>query len=455
MSDPAAPTAMKALTCPACGAPVNLRAAGYTVTVACGHCGATLDALDPELKLIASAQQALSVPRIALGTRGTLAGVVWETVGYLERTDGDDPWSEYLLFNPYYGYRFLVDGGHRWTLGRLLDASPKTKGDSARIVDGLLFRQDDDAYEVSVTVALGEFYWRVAVGDTVRATDFTGPGIMLSREEADDEETWTRLDVLANGVVEGAFALTPGRGQGSAGAPNQFAGAGAPRQFGQAAPPASDASPTPKVRQSKPHCTLARIALVVWLVVCFIHPSSAMLKSVQIDTPLDQPNRTVTLEAIDLPRPHNRVVVQTQGRMLDNAWIDVDVDLVNEKTQATFEGSTIAEHYSGVDSDGSWSEGKTDNQVVFSKVPAGRYNVVLDVGAHRWSANAPATASWSQGASAYSSDSAPSPQLLVWVNRGGLSMGNAILAFLAIVIPSAVISYTSFRARLRRDGVIK
>jgi len=429
VSEPVATT--RALTCPACGAPIELRAAGYTTTVACSHCGSILDALDPELKLIAHAQQALRAPRIALGTRGTLADVTWEVVGYLERTDDDEPWSEYLLFNPYYGYRFLVDAGDRWTLGRLLDGPPATRGGAVRVVDGLMFRQDDDAYEVRVTVALGEFYWRVAAGDTVQATDYSGPGAKLSQEQAEDEETWTRLDTLPAGAVESAFGLA---------APKQFAGAPSPT-------PAAPAGP----KQKKPHCTLARLALIGWLVIMVIHPSSVALKNAQIDTALDGQERTVALGSIDLPKAHNRVSINTQASGLDNAWIDVDARLVDQKTQQSYEGYALAEHYTGRDSDGPWSEGDSHGVLQFSSVPAGRYDLVLDVSGHRWEGAQSSPPSWSQS----SDSSAAHPQLMVSVNRGGLPGTNVFLAFLAIVLPAMAISYSNFRANLRERGVIK
>ena len=106
---PQAAPAVKALTCPSCGGTVTLRAAGYSVTVACEYCGSILDVASPEVKLITEYQHALEGLAIKLGARGTLKGVEWEVVGYLGRSEhGTYPWSEYLLFNPYHGYRWLV-----------------------------------------------------------------------------------------------------------------------------------------------------------------------------------------------------------------------------------------------------------------------------------------------------------------------------------------------------------
>ena len=37
----------------------------------------------------------------------------------------------------------------------------------------------------------GEFYWRVSVGDKVRAADFVAPPFMLSQEMTDKEVNWS------------------------------------------------------------------------------------------------------------------------------------------------------------------------------------------------------------------------------------------------------------------------
>jgi hypothetical protein len=59
-----------------------------------------LDAVDPEIKLIARHQEAAANLEIPLGTRGTLRGVEWAAIGYLERSENWSGWAEYLLFNP-------------------------------------------------------------------------------------------------------------------------------------------------------------------------------------------------------------------------------------------------------------------------------------------------------------------------------------------------------------------
>ena len=57
-------------------------------------------------------------PELEIGKRGTLAGTEWEVIGWQIRRNAGDPWrwDEYLLFNPYRGFRFLAHDDEGWTL---------------------------------------------------------------------------------------------------------------------------------------------------------------------------------------------------------------------------------------------------------------------------------------------------------------------------------------------------
>src|SRR4051794_9094224 len=199
----AAPTAaqaapaVKALTCPSCGGTVTLRAARYRVTVACEYCGSILDVANPEVRLITEYSQALEELEIKLGARGTLKGVEWEVVGYLGRSEhGTYPWSEYLLFNPYHGYRWLVTNGRGWSFGEMLTRTPGGVTWRGINLDGQDYRPFFANGQAQVDYVLGEFYWRVAVGEEVRSDDYVRPGWMLSREANGEEISWTLLELV-------------------------------------------------------------------------------------------------------------------------------------------------------------------------------------------------------------------------------------------------------------------
>lgn len=196
------PPRPRALLCPQCGAPITLRASGSTVSAVCPACTAVLDVDgDETLRLVAAAQSRTRTPSIPIGTRGVLDGTAWEVVGYQERSvqAGAFPWEEFLLFNPYAGFRFLLQDAGTWSLYVLLrrdfaDGMPR----------GYVAGETNTA---RTDYVLGEFYWRVRVGDEVQVREYRGQHGMLSEEWTGDERTWSEGHALDVGEVRRAFGL--------------------------------------------------------------------------------------------------------------------------------------------------------------------------------------------------------------------------------------------------------
>ena len=363
---PAAPvtpaSTVRALSCPNCGGIVNVRAQGLTVSVLCEHCGSTLDATRPDLQVIARANEALKTPQIPLGTRGTLNGRVWEVVGYMERTDEEIGWAEYLLFNPYEGYAFLVDDGRRFSLGIMLDRLPQSSWGGA-LLDGKGYSRFGQTYPVRVTFVVGEFYWRVAVGETVDETDFVRPGTMLSCEVYQTERTWTRLDLLDWGVAEAAFGIPARRREYSHPAPHE---------------------PSPYKRQLGEAMIIGLVALFTLGIISSMGGHEQQISQTTADVVLDGAEKNVVIRGLDLPAGRSRMAIDANAGGIDNAWVDLDYSLTDEKTQDSVDTYATAEHYSGSDSDGPWTEGDPRPEVSLSSIPGGRYDLTLTLSAHRW-----------------------------------------------------------------------
>lgn len=420
MSEPAA--AIRALNCPNCGGAVELRAAGYTVSLVCPHCGSTLDATDPDFKAISTAANALRRPEIALGTRGMLDGVDWEAVGYLERRASDGGWSEYLLFNPYHGYRFLVDDGRRFSLGQVLDRMPRDLGGTV-VRDGEIYSLFGFVYFAQITFVVGEFYWRAKVGDRAQLRDYVRPGAMLSQEVLDEEESWTALAMLDYGVIEAAFAI-PVR----------------PRDFSAPAP-----------HEPSPHLPWLKIALAVaglaFLALGFISqfagPRAGILLERTVAVVLDGPEQTIVLGPIELTRPRTSLTVAASVPSLDNAWVDADYALVDRRTQESFDATATAEYYHGRDSDGSWSEGDAAPRTRFASIAAGSYDLVVTLQAHNWT-GAIATFATSTGT--------VDARIVAW--EGASFPGNFwIVAILLFVWPAILLArHLRFEQRRRAPG---
>jgi len=156
---------VRSLKCPQCGAPLTIRAGDHTVTVACGHCNSILDAKDPSLKVLQRFAAKQLVPQhIPLGTRGRWRGTLWEVIGFQVRTirvEGIDySWGEYLLFNPYEGFRYLTQYNGHWNDVIVLKTVPKVceapvTGAKQAVVLGETFRHFQTA-TATTTQVVGE-----------------------------------------------------------------------------------------------------------------------------------------------------------------------------------------------------------------------------------------------------------------------------------------------------------
>lgn len=366
-------TAVRALTCPACGGQIEIKAAGYTVAVACQHCGSALDVSRPEVELITRHSEAAAAMTLPLGTRGTLSGVEWEVIGFLERSDGEAEWNEYLLFNPYAGYRWLVESEDGWQLGTPLTDRPTVLSESQVRWKNVQYSCDYEPATTETRKVVGEFYWRVQRGDTVQATTWSSYGSTLSSEWAGDEESWTHLVAVNGRDMATAFNVTPKDG---------------------GAPAARFGGP---IDSSYPHgsgllfkafqiavVTLAA-SLVVFMLTWVGVGSGEAVNTLVLE--IGGAEKNAVIGTIQVDKPHGFVVINAQSTDFTNKWVDLDYSLINLDTQQAYTGYDTLEYYTGRDSDGNWSEGSTALTTRFGRIPRGRYEVVVDASAHSWGAS--------------------------------------------------------------------
>lgn len=123
----------KRFDCAGCGGPLVLRAEGVSESLVCPHCGAVLDARDPRHQVLARYRLKLAAPlKLPIGTRGTLRGETLEVVGCQQRAvryyGVVYHWHEYLLWNPYKGYRWLIESNGHWTFMKDVLDLPEERG---------------------------------------------------------------------------------------------------------------------------------------------------------------------------------------------------------------------------------------------------------------------------------------------------------------------------------------
>jgi hypothetical protein len=355
--------AVASLSCPQCGAAIELRTLDQAQSVVCSSCGSILDARDPNLALIQGFKSRQKFkPQIPLGTRGTLKGEKWEVVGYQVRSITVEGfayrWDEYLLFNPYKGFRYLTQYDGHWNDVQVVKAVPTESSSGGRPVVtlyGETFKHFQSATATTEFV-LGEFPWQVRVDDHAETRDFVAPPRMLSEERTEEETTWSLGTYMTGDQIWTAFAL-PGK------APNaRGVYANQPDEF------------KPRAGSLfKRYLLFAAIILVlgvlrlitasrdtVFATSSYFRPG-AQADSLAFVTPTFQvKGRTANLEV-------------TTEAQVDNGWAYFDYALVNETTGQTYEFGREVSYYYGTDSDGNWSEGSRRDRAVLPSVPAGSY----------------------------------------------------------------------------------
>ena len=213
-------TAVRALKCTSCGAPVSVRSPGDTVSVGCGFCGSALGVSDPgdgtgvALSLLAKGSGKVQwKPTIALGSRCTLDKLEWEVIGAMRRFVKVDGvryfWTEHFLHNPYRGYAWLIrdSGTGHWNLARRINEVPE----GARLGSWDPVGWRDEVFKhfqsgkAQVEQVLGEFTWEVRAGDSASTVDYINPPQMLSVERDSSEANWTVGRWLPYEEVDAAF----------------------------------------------------------------------------------------------------------------------------------------------------------------------------------------------------------------------------------------------------------
>ena len=355
----------KSLHCPNCGGPVQLRGFGHALTVVCQQCMTLLDATTPELRILQEVQtKHRFAPKIPLGTRGKFAGVAWEAIGFQRRTVEDDgesfTWEEYLLFNPYKGFRYVTEFDGHWNFVAPLERQPTRIAMASRpavSIDGRMFRHFSGA-NAATTFVLGEFPWRVKVGEKVIANDFIDPPLILSSETTDDEVNWSIGEYTAGVEIWKAFALP-----------------GSP-------PPAKGVylnQPSPFNRGSMWGSfglfILVLLALAIFFAT-FSRQAIVYQHAYRFST-ADKGEPSLVTPAFELRGRTTSLELSVQTN-LNNNWAYFNFALINDDTGTAYDFGREVSYYSGSDSDGAWTEGGNSSTVYIPSVEPGHYYLRIE-----------------------------------------------------------------------------
>ncbi len=348
--------------CQQCGAPVAIRASGFTVTVVCPSCGSLSEIDNGNFILVQRSVELLKIkPRIVLGTKGKMRGCVYQVIGFMrryEREYADQPWDEYLLYNPYQGYRWLMEYKGHWTLFKATKSVPQKVTDRSVSFIGSTF-QDYHQGNAVVQFVLGEFYWRVRAADSVRTRDLIKPPFMLSQEIDGREVNWSLGEYVEPAEVLDAFHPDP-MPEKEGIAPNQPS----------------------VVKGLRQYCTVWLAAIVVIFSVQIFGTSIKPLKIIEGKRVTVPETGLSDIEVAQFSTASSSTHVEINvTAFVDQSWATVGLSILpvegtNQTPAHRFEKDIS--FYSGYD-DGYWSEGSKSEDFLINALPRGNYRVLLTV----------------------------------------------------------------------------
>jgi len=206
---------VEACACPNCGGSLPLVSPGTSERIVCKYCGTISDIKQggAALEALGQAPRPPVNPYIPLGAEGMLRGNRVICIGFVVRgttVDGERyRWREYLLYaGPSVGYAWLMEEDLKWQF-----VTPLSPGEVNAAGMEAHYKGSRYAYKQSVSAqveyVVGEFYWKVQIGETVQATEYAGPGGNVSVERDQNEVNTSFCAPISGQEIAQAFRIAP------------------------------------------------------------------------------------------------------------------------------------------------------------------------------------------------------------------------------------------------------
>jgi hypothetical protein len=405
---------VKGLNCPSCGAALEIRSMQHAVNVVCPHCLSVLDAKDPNVRILQqfTAQERIQ-PLIPLGARGKWRGDPWEAIGFQVRTIHVEglpySWHEYLLFNPYKGFRYLTQYQGHWNDVTVLRTLPETMPGGAKLL-GRAYRHFQTSGAVT-TYVMGEFPWQVRVNEHAAVADYVSPPQMLSSETTENEVVWSLGEYTTGKRVWEAFGLKGGPPP----AVGVFANQPSPFRGG--------------VGQIWGMFTFLFACLIALAIATFTFSQREQVYHNWYSfSPESAGEASFVTPTFQLKGRPSDVEIDIHTT-LSNSWAYFNLALINSDNGQAYDFGREVSYYFGRDSDGSWSEGGPNDSALVPTVPAGNYYLRVEPEMDK---------------------NAPTVQYEITIRRDVPALSFFWIAALLLAVPPVFVSFRSLGFERRR-----
>jgi len=370
------------LACPRCGGTLELHAPDKAERVTCPNCSSLLDVNEGNLKFLKALEPGKFAPQISIGATakaGSFGAEQLTLIGFMARSvtiEGTKYfWEEYLLYNPRAGFRWLVQSDNHWNFVESVPIGEVTETNRGVQFRGEYFKLFQDAM-ANVEYVEGEFYWKVTTNERVRAMDYVHSPLMLSKEITTIAESGAVQEIVA---AAGEINWSLGRYVPVKQIERAFDLSSLPRPSNVA-----PNQPFPYKGFYKYWAALIVLLFIVGLASFVTGGSRKVFEQNYQLPPLQNSDATQTVFSEPFELTGRRNVSVSASAPVDNSWLYVEGDLVNEETGLVQQFSLPIEYYHGVEDGESWSEGERDMRAVLSALPAGKYTMRLEAQWDKW-----------------------------------------------------------------------
>ena len=415
----------EALQCKNCGAPVSVRVPGQTVRLTCAKCNALLDFESGAMRLVKVLERQRVEPPIPLGTLGVLRGRDVMVIGWMRRgcdvSGSHYAWEELLVYEPKTtALSWLVLSVGHWSSATAISAADVEEFGTSASYRGKRYRRFS-LVTGTVEQVLGEFPWKVHVGESAQLQDYVAAPEGLSVETSVSEVNWSHVEHLEPSEVAAAFGIAA-----LAREPRVGVGAVQPWFFEAAIPSArrwmlggiGASFLVLFMLMGRGHSVLTHTFTLADMAAAEPSEDGAAPPADPAATPADARVCSFLSEPFELTgREAVEIAIDVP---VDNAWAYVETGLIREDTGDVAIVGLEAAYYHGREGGEDWSEGSHNADTAVSAPKRGSYLIRADL---QWDPKL------------------PSPPAAVVVVRAGGYSGLQFMALLAALLSPLLLHF--------------
>lgn len=365
------------IRCSGCGAPVEGNFPADSKMLVCSSCGAGLQISDTQTRVITKNKGKKPNFVLDIGDVGVFDKQKYEVTGrlhYLERDEGIDyPSDEYLLWNEKNGYLWLEESDGHWLRSKRSHKQPGIDlfaylAPRSKVKIGATSYQFVESGLRKLTYVDGALPWKAVVGQNHEYADLAAPPRSFSAER-------TRTSDGAE------LEYFEGKYQPLEDMQKAFKGKKFPNAIG-----VNPAQPFIRTASQKIMIIFGLVFALVNFALLFSTCGSG--KQVFHATLSAEQYRGEWLsEPFQIKRKPS--VVRISGRAnISQAWMSIQMGLVNANDEMCLETDAEPSYYSGRSGGESWSEGSTKFSKLIRVDKPGNYRLLVYASAARGNANA-------------------------------------------------------------------